>query len=258
MKRVNAFMVVLVLCLALAAPCPAQNASLEQKVQNKKVAAPKGTLAGAIVLERFARADIVPFDSTEDCVAALKAGRVDAVAYDEPVLRTFLRANPDLVMLPELVRADTYGLAISPKRRDLQLAADSLIVSLRRAGRLKAMEKNWFGESGKAPAMPSVKITPRKGNTLVLGTYAQVAPFSYKNSAGALVGFDIELARRIAAAMNADLVIREMPFERLIPAAAGGEVDMAAACITMTPERAGRVLFSEPYYDGGIAVLVKK
>ena len=37
-----------------------------------------------------------------------------------------------------------------------------------------------------------------------------------------------------------------------------GEVDMIGACITITPERAKQVLFSEPYYTGGIAALVRE
>ena len=37
-----------------------------------------------------------------------------------------------------------------------------------------------------------------------------------------------------------------------------GKVDMIAACITITEERAKSVLFSEPYYTGGIAALVRE
>jgi polar amino acid transport system substrate-binding protein len=37
-----------------------------------------------------------------------------------------------------------------------------------------------------------------------------------------------------------------------------GQVDMIAACITITEARAKQVLFSAPYYDGGIAVLVRQ
>jgi polar amino acid transport system substrate-binding protein len=33
---------------------------------------------------------------------------------------------------------------------------------------------------------------------------------------------------------------------------------MIGACITISQERARKVLFSEPYYTGGIAALVKE
>jgi polar amino acid transport system substrate-binding protein len=49
-----------------------------------------------------------------------------------------------------------------------------------------------------------------------------------------------------------------MDFGAMIPALLSGKVDMIAACITITDERAKKVLFSEPYYTGGIAALVKE
>ncbi|MDD8047297.1 MAG: transporter substrate-binding domain-containing protein [Verrucomicrobiota bacterium] len=49
-----------------------------------------------------------------------------------------------------------------------------------------------------------------------------------------------------------------MEFGGMIPALISGKVDIIGACITITPERAERVLFSEPYYTGGIAALVRE
>jgi polar amino acid transport system substrate-binding protein len=49
-----------------------------------------------------------------------------------------------------------------------------------------------------------------------------------------------------------------MDFGAMIPALMAGKVDMLGACITITDERAKSVLFSEPYYKGGIAALVKE
>jgi len=56
--------------------------------------------------------------------------------------------------------------------------------------------------------------------------------------------------------MNLEVV--NMDFGAMIPALTAGKVDMIGACITITEERAKKVLFSEPYYNGGIAALVKK
>jgi polar amino acid transport system substrate-binding protein len=36
------------------------------------------------------------------------------------------------------------------------------------------------------------------------------------------------------------------------------QVDMIGGCITITEERAKNVLFSEPYYSGGIAAIVRE
>lgn len=48
-----------------------------------------------------------------------------------------------------------------------------------------------------------------------------------------------------------------MEFGSLIPALASKKVDMIGACITITEERSKKVLFSNSYYTGGIAAIVK-
>ncbi len=49
-----------------------------------------------------------------------------------------------------------------------------------------------------------------------------------------------------------------MPFGELTAAVASGTVDMAGACMTITADRSKTVLFSAPYYQGGIAALVRQ
>ena len=83
-------------------------------------------------------------------------------------------------------------------------------------------------------------------------------PFSFVDGSQKAVGFDIELASYVAQKLDMKLEIVNMEFGALIPALSSGKVDMIASCITITEERAKKVLFSEPYYIGGIAALVKE
>lgn len=72
-----------------------------------------------------------------------------------------------------------------------------------------------------------------------------------------VVSFDIELAMYIARHLDMRLEVVNMDFGGMIPALIAGKVDLIGACITITDERAKSVLFSEPYYRGGIAVIVR-
>jgi polar amino acid transport system substrate-binding protein len=72
------------------------------------------------------------------------------------------------------------------------------------------------------------------------------------------VGFDIELASYVAQKLGMKIEIVNMDFGEMIPALTTGKVDMIGACITISDERSKSVLFSEAYYKGGIAALVKK
>jgi polar amino acid transport system substrate-binding protein len=83
-------------------------------------------------------------------------------------------------------------------------------------------------------------------------------PFSFVDGSQQVVGLDIEMASRVAAKLNRKLEIVNMDFGAMIPALIAGKVDMIGACITISEERAKSVLFSVPYYTGGISALVKE
>jgi polar amino acid transport system substrate-binding protein len=91
--------------------------------------------------------------------------------------------------------------------------------------------------------------------TLRVITAADQEPFSfYKN--GEIVGYDVELATRIAEKMGYDVEFTNAEFTSLFPAIQSDKYDMAIGCITITEERRESVLFSDSVYDGGtVAVL---
>jgi polar amino acid transport system substrate-binding protein len=93
---------------------------------------------------------------------------------------------------------------------------------------------------------------------LKFGTSAVTEPFSFVDGSQKIVGLDVEIASLVAKKLNRKLEIVNMDFGAMIPALIAKKVDMIGACITITEERAKKVLFSEPYYIGGIAALVKE
>lgn len=71
---------------------------------------------------------------------------------------------------------------------------------------------------------------------------------------GELAGFEVDVARKLAEDLGVTADIRVLPWERLIPALEFGEIDLIAAGLTITPERARQVNFSDPYASGGVAL----
>ena len=92
---------------------------------------------------------------------------------------------------------------------------------------------------------------------LTVGTSPDFPPF--ENLEGdEYVGFDIELARAIAAELGVECEFTTVQFDGIVPAVqAGGQVDVGISGITIDPERAESVVFSDPYYiaDQGVAVM---
>lgn len=94
--------------------------------------------------------------------------------------------------------------------------------------------------------------------TVVVGTNAEYAPFEYLDSDGNLTGFDYELLEAIAAAEDLKLVWRDMPFDSLVGSMEAGDIQMIAAGIGPTKERARSVDFSDVYYTGSQSIISRE
>lgn len=221
----------------------------------KEFAVPTGTVADQLVKSVIPDAKFQYYNTVLDSALAVKAGKADAAAYDEPILRNIAGRNPGLKVLSEGLTRDEYGFAVRLGEQALKDAIDAEVAALRQGGGYDDMMKRWLPEQG-APA-PMPVIPTGDGEVLRFGTAAVTEPFSFHDGSRAVVGFDVELATRVAARLGRKLEIVDMEFGAMIPALIAGKVDMIGACITITPERAKSVLFSNSYYTGGISALVR-
>ncbi|WP_028116003.1 basic amino acid ABC transporter substrate-binding protein [Ferrimonas senticii] len=99
-----------------------------------------------------------------------------------------------------------------------------------------------------------------KKQQLIVGTNATFPPFEYVGgeSGTEILGFDIDIAKQIAADAGKELVIKDMKFDSLIVALNAGKIDMVAAGMTITPERQQNADFSKPYYEATQYVITQQ
>ncbi|HQJ43402.1 MAG TPA: transporter substrate-binding domain-containing protein, partial [Candidatus Aminicenantes bacterium] len=234
---------------------PAGAASLED-LKTARFGVVSGTVADQIVLNRFPEATFGYYQSPLDACLAVLKGKETAAAYDEPILRNIQAQNPGLKILPEMISVDQYAMAVRLDDRELKDAADALLAELRADGRYDEMKSRWFPETGKPAPMPEMAWEAPNG-VLDFGTSAVTEPFSFIDDSRRVVGFDVELASRLARRLGRELRIHNMEFGAMIPSLLSGKTDLIAACLTITGERAKSVLFTEPVYSGGIAAAVR-
>lgn len=86
-----------------------------------------------------------------------------------------------------------------------------------------------------------------------IGTYL-AAPYAVKNSAGKLTGSEVDIAERLAKDMGVAAEIRVYDWEQLLPALQRGEIDIIVAGLSITPQRALQVYFSNPYASSGVSI----
>ena len=92
---------------------------------------------------------------------------------------------------------------------------------------------------------------------LRVGTEATFAPFEFmEQGSDEPTGYDIDIIKAIGAAEGFKVEVVNMPFDGLIPAMLTSQIDAAIAGITITPERAKKVNFSDPYYNSGLSAVI--
>jgi polar amino acid transport system substrate-binding protein len=105
--------------------------------------------------------------------------------------------------------------------------------------------------------MPEIERGGGAG-TLTVATSGTRAPYSYVGGDGELTGFEIENAKRFAAYLGMDVRFDTMDFAALIPYVVSGKAQLCANWISITPERAETVIFSDAYFTTGTCVVAKK
>lgn len=82
-------------------------------------------------------------------------------------------------------------------------------------------------------------------------------PFTFFNSKGELVGFDVEMAHRLARELGVTLEFVPFELETMVEQLNGDHFDVIMAGIAMLTQKLKEVSFSDPYMDVTFALVVK-
>ncbi|MBP5474670.1 MAG: amino acid ABC transporter substrate-binding protein [Methanomicrobium sp.] len=96
------------------------------------------------------------------------------------------------------------------------------------------------------------------GKTVAVGIELKYPPYSYIDKDGKPQGFDIESAKWIAEDQGLNIEFRTVEWDGIIPALLAKKIDMVYSGMTINPERAEKVAFSEIYWVTNQGIAVKK
>lgn len=83
---------------------------------------------------------------------------------------------------------------------------------------------------------------------------AEFAPWTIRTKSGELIGFEIDVARKIASDMGVKAEFTVYQWEQIIPALQQGEIDVIAGGMAITPARALQVNFTRPIATSGVTL----
>ncbi|MBQ7678293.1 MAG: transporter substrate-binding domain-containing protein [Butyrivibrio sp.] len=87
----------------------------------------------------------------------------------------------------------------------------------------------------------------KSAGKITIGTEGTYPPISYHDESGALVGFDVEVGRAVAAQLGVEAEFIEADWDSLVAGVQSGRFDIVTNEVTPTEERKKSVDFSHPY-----------
>jgi polar amino acid transport system substrate-binding protein len=98
----------------------------------------------------------------------------------------------------------------------------------------------------------------QKRGTLRVGTEPGYMPFELTSKKGEIIGFDIDMAKRMAKAMGVKLELVSTAWDGIIPALLTKKFDIIMSGMTLTQERNLKINFAQPYIVIGQSILLRK
>lgn len=99
--------------------------------------------------------------------------------------------------------------------------------------------------------------TVQERGTWRVGMDPSFPPFNLLDDAGAVVGYDVDLARAIATQWGVELEIVPIGYDSLLDALKAGRVDSVVSAVPYDPRGTRDYAFSPPYFEAGVRLAVR-
>lgn len=246
------------------------------------IGAQRGTFHLAALKEQVTGVTKQEYADFTTLLIALKSGAIDGYVAEEPTAFTECGKDASLGYL-KLVNNDTgfrvtgdeTGIAVAFRKGSPLLSQVNAILATVTDAQKKELMEQMFRigtdperEQGVTFALASGSTDTSRG-TLRISMECAYAPFNWTqtNSANGAVplsngtyanGYDVQMAKYIAAELGMTLEIVQNKWESLIPAVQSGSVDGIIAGMSPTDERREQVDFSDCYYRSDLVIIYKK
>ncbi len=109
-----------------------------------------------------------------------------------------------------------------------------------------------------APVCAGTLDEIQKRGVLRVGMEPGYMPFELTSKKGEIVGFDVDMAKRMAKAMDVKLELVSTAWDGIIPALITKKFDIIMSGMTLTQQRNMKINFADPYIVIGQTILLKK
>ena len=215
-------------------------------LSDKRIGVMLGTVHDTYAMEHFPKATILQYKSPSDLILAVKSGKVDAAMYTRESMLVILRDDHELGLLGDSLFTSPMGMGFNKGTDQFRSSFNQFLLQIKQNGVYDDMVNRWI-KTG-CLQMPEIAQGKTDGVLVVGNVSDKGLPFTVVKD-NQLIGFDIELSKRFAAAIGKEIKFADMEFGSLIAALSAGKINMIASTLIITEERKKKVDFSDIYYE---------
>lgn len=150
--------------------------------------------------------------------------------------------------------SEEYAFAVNPNDADLLTKVNEFLTEIQSNGQFDEICNHYFGD-GTPVEVTSAQEDASKDQLIVV-TEPGFEPFEYTKG-DKYVGIDMEMAKLLADYLGKELVIKPIDFDSIFETLNTNGADIGMAGITVKPDRALLVNFSNTYYNASQKIIVK-
>lgn len=290
MKRILALTLVAVLLICSFASCASKKEKFDMsKVTNLSelsgatIAAQRGTFHLDALKAQTSGVTVKEYDDFTALLMALNAGTINGYVAEEPTAYAVIADDPNLAYVPlknnetgfTATDADT-GIAVAFKTGSPYVSTvNDIIATISAETRNKLMQQMVTISSDTDTALSEAIVlvstnTNTSNGTLKIAMECDYAPFNWSqktNANGAVKiantdfyanGYDVQIAKYIAAEMGMALEIHAIEWKSLILGLNADDYHGIIAGMSPTAEREEAVDFTDCYYNSNLVIIYKK
>ncbi|MBQ7343149.1 MAG: transporter substrate-binding domain-containing protein [Clostridia bacterium] len=289
MKRIFALILAVALMLCTFTSCGGRDQFDMSEVNSLSdldgavIAAQTGTFHLDALTAQTEGVDVKEYPDFTQLLTALNSGAIDGYVAEEPTAYAVIAQNPGLSYVAlknndtgfTATDADT-GIAVAFKTGSAYVATvNEILAGISTETREKLMQQavtmNANPDEALTEALALVSSNTNTSNgTLKIAMECAYAPFNWSQTTDAngavkiqgsdlyANGYDVQIAKYIAAEMGMSLEIYSAKWEALITGVQAGTYDGIIAGMSPTEEREAEVDFTDCYYNSNLVIIYKK
>lgn len=218
-------------------------------LNGSSVAVITGSTQDLLVSEEAPGANILRLSSPAELLLAVESGRAEYTVIDEiSIITVDLEERGLKNCFP---CGSTFDICFGFNKeagKDLCRQYNEFQSELKKSGEFDVIFNRWMTKH--IDTVHNINLDlPQNGDPIIVGTMGGDMPLSFiKDNEWA--GLEIEILERFSQHIGRPIIFQNYEFSGMIAALSTNKIDIIAACIANTEERAKKVLFSDPYFKG--------